>query len=117
MQGKAYKIGVAFSTLALVAAAILIWTVVSTVLFSGAPPTPEIIALRLSEGVSESGDVDDTIFVVRLVTQSWLVVFLCAIVTALTVIFGWRRDRIEAQSLRSRVAQLEAELRAGQPTS
>lgn len=108
MNGKAYKIGLAFSTLALVSAAVLICMALGAFL-PGSEGTQVAVAWR-ADTLSESSDVDTAWSMVQVGMIASLVLFVSAIGTAAAVIFGWRRERSQAELLRLRIMQLEAEI-------
>jgi hypothetical protein len=119
MDGRAYKIGLAFSTLALVSAAVLICMALAAFL-PGSETTQEAVAWR-ADTLSESSDVDPVWSMVQVGMIASLVLFVSAIGTAAAVIFGWRGERRDAEVLRRRITQLEAEIgelggRAGDST-
>ena len=108
MNGKVYKTGLAFSTLALISAAVLICMALVAFL-PGSETTQEAVAWR-ADTLSDSSDVDTVWSMVQVGMIASLVLFVSAIGTAAAVIFGWRGDRRQAQALRLRIVQLEAEI-------
>jgi hypothetical protein len=119
MGGTAYKIGLATSTLALVSAAVLICMALAAFL-PGSETTQEAVAWR-ADTLSESSDVDPVWSMVQVGMIASLVLLISAIGTAAAVIFGWRGERRQAEVLRRRITQLEAEIgeldgRAGKST-
>ena len=108
MGGKAYKTALAFSTLALVSAAVLICMALAAFL-PGSETTQEVVAWR-ADSLFESSDVDTAWSMVQVGMIASLVLFISAIGTAAAVVFGWRGDRRQTEGLRLRIMQLETEI-------
>ena len=86
----------------------------------GSETTQEAVVWR-ADTLSESSDVDTVWSMLQVGMIASLVLFVSAIGTAAAVIFGWRVERRQAQALKLRIMQLEAEIgelggRAGKST-
>ena len=103
IAGKAYKIGVVFAILLIASATVLGAEFVSILLLM--PREISITARRVTEFGS-----DPVHIIERIVAISPLIFSVSAIVTAVTVLFGWRAERRQTEDLKLRLRDLEFEL-------
>jgi hypothetical protein len=104
IEGKAYKLAIALAALVLVSAGVLIWGGVSASL----PEREYSVFVTRHPGLApENDDRDAFAAIVSVEFTALLTLFASAVGTALAVIFGWRRERRQADKLRLRILQLE----------
>jgi len=100
----AYKVGMVFAVLTVASASIVIWQVLPMLLM----PTEFVASARLAIETATEGDAVGIATMISSIAP--LVLVVSAIITATTVLLGWRTEKQQMGELKLIIAQLEFEI-------